>query len=330
MRLSQLISDYLRDHLPNQRGLTANTCETYAHSYKLFFNFVADRQNLRPSQLMLQHINAPNVLEFLEHIERKRGNGSATRNLRLAAIKSFLRYVEHRDPSVLEQSAQVQAIPTKRGDVPLIEHLSIEEVHALLNAPDMRTYSGIRDRAMMHLCFAAGLRVSELVGTQIVDLKLGAKPALTIYGKGRRERALPLWQETAKDLRAWIKVRGNALTNDVFLNARGERMSRSGFEYVLDKHVRSASKTCPSLIGRSVSPHQLRHSCALVMLEATKDVRKVALWLGHADVRTTETYLRMDASQKLEAIESVVPPSLRPGRFKPPDALIAMLSDVAE
>lgn len=157
------------------------------------------------------------------------------------------------------------------------------------------------------------------------NLSLQRTPSLLVKGKGRKERCLPLWKETAADLRAWLAVRGNVLVPELFVNAEGAAMTRAGFEYVLDKHTRTATEKCVSLRGRSVTPHQLRHSCAVIMLQATHDIRKVALWLGHADIRTTEVYLRMDPSEKLEAVEAVIPPELRRGRFKAPDALIASL-----
>jgi site-specific recombinase XerD len=236
-----------------------------------------------------------------------------------------MRYVEYQLPSALEQIGRIRAIPTKRHDQKLIPHLTMEEVRAILNAPDLTTRSGLRDRAMLHLCFAAALRVSELVGAMLTNLSLQRTPNLLVQGKGRKERCLPLWKETAADLRAWLAVRGHVRAPELFVNADGRAMTRAGFEYVLDKHARAAATACPSLRGRSVSPHQLRHSCAVIMLQATRDVRKVALWLGHADIRTTEVYLRMDAAQKLEAVEAVIPPELRRGRFKAPDALIASL-----
>lgn len=186
---------------------------------------------------------------------------------------------------------------------------------------------GIRDRAMLHLCFAGGLRVSELVGLPLENLSLQRTPSIRVLGKGRKQRCLPLWKETAADLRAWLAVRGAVPVPELFVNAEGAAMSRAGFEYILDKHVCVATKSCSSLSGRSVSPHQLRHSCAVVMLQATRDIRKVALWLGHADIRTTEIYLRVDPSEKLEVLEAVLPPGLRRGRFKAPDALIASLLD---
>ena len=230
-------------------------------------------------------------------------------------------------PSALAQARQIHAIPGKRHDQALVRHLTIEEVRAVLNAPNITMRLGIRDRAMLHLCFAGGLRVSELVGLPLENLSLQRTPSIRVLGKGRKERCLPLWKETAADLRAWLVVRGTVPVPELFVNAEGDAMTRAGFEYILDKHVWAASKNCSSLSGRSVSPHQLRHSCALTMLKATRDIRKVALWLGHADIRTTEVYLRADPSEKLEVVEAMTPPALRRGRFKAPDALIASLLD---
>jgi len=178
---------------------------------------------------------------------------------------------------------------------------------------------------MLHLCFAGGLRVSELLGVQLGDLKLHPQPTVLIQGKGRRQRCLPLWKETATAVRAWLAIRGAASVPELFFNARGQAMTRSGFEYILDKHIKTAAQRCPSLTTKNVSPHCLRHSCALTILQATKDIRKVSLWLGHASVQTTEIYARVDPSVKLETLESVVPPQLRTGRFKATDKLLAAL-----
>lgn len=330
-KLAPLITGFLQDYMQRQRGYSSETCEAYAFSFKLLFGFAARKLGTRPSQLAIEDLDAPMIVAFLVHIEHERGNGAATRNLRLAAIKAFMRYVEHHVPAALDQIGRIHAIPVKRHDQRLIRHLTMEEVRAILNAPDLGTRSGVRDRAMMHLCFAGGLRVSELVGVLIENLSLQHGASVTIRGKGRKERCLPLWKDTARDLRAWLSLRGAVRVPELFVNAQGEPMTRAGFEYVLDKHVRKAAETCATLCDRKVSPHQLRHSCAIIMLQATHDIRKIALWLGHADIRTTEVYLRMDPSEKLEAVEAVVPPELKRGRFKAPDALIASLfSDVEE
>jgi site-specific recombinase XerD len=325
--IAPLITGFLREHLPIEQGCSPYTCETYAHAYRLLFVFASKRLGIRPSQICLEQIDVALILDFLAHIEEQRGNCAATRNGRLAAIKAFIRYVEFRVPSALAQARQIHAIPGKRHDQGLVRHLTMEEVRAILNAPNVTTRLGIRDRAMLHLCFAGGLRVSELVGLPLENLSLQQPPSIRVLGKGRKERCLPVRKETAVDLRAWLAVRGAVSVPELFVNAEGAAMTRAGFEYILDKHVCAATKSCSSLCGRSVSPHQLRHSCALIMLQATRDIRKVALWLGHADIRTTEIYLRVDPSEKLEAVEAVLPLGLRRGRFKAPDELIASLFD---
>src|SRR5450631_402626 len=323
--IAPLITSFLREHMPIEQGCSPYTCETYAHAYRLLFVFASKRLGIRPSQICLEQIDAALILDFLAHIEEQRGNCAATRNGRLAAVKAFIRYVEFRVPSALAQARQIHAIPSKRHDQGLVRHLTVEQVRAVLNAPNTTTRLGIRDRAMLHLCYAGGLRVSELVGLLLENVCLERTPSIRVLGKGRRERCLPLWKEPATDLRAWLAVRGAPPVPELFVNAEGAAMTRAGFEYILDKHVCAAGKGCSSLSGRAVSPHQLRHSCALTMLRATRDIRKVALWLGHADIRTTEVYLRVDPSEKLEAVEAVLPMGLRKGRFKAPDALIASL-----
>lgn len=319
------ITAFLRERLPVQRGASTHTCDSYAYAFQLLFQFASPRLKVKPSDLQLEQIDAALVMDFLEQLETRRGNSASTRNVRLAAIKSFMRFCEYRVPSILEQSRRILAIPLKRTDQPLIKHLSMAEMQAILNVPDLRTRWGIRDRAMLHLCFSAGLRVSELVGLPLTALSLQPTPTIRILGKGRKERALPVWKQTAADLRAWLAVRGEARVPELFLNARAEPMTRSGFEYVLRKHVQSAVESCPSLHDKRVSPHVLRHSCAMMLLQATGDLRKVSLWLGHANVQTTEIYLRADPMEKLQAIEAVIPPSLKRGRFCAPDKLIALL-----
>ncbi|MGA7982347.1 MAG: tyrosine-type recombinase/integrase [Chromatiaceae bacterium] len=318
------ITAFLRERLPRQRGASEHTCQSYAYAFQLLFRYASERFNVNPSALEFEQLDAPLIMDFLEQLEAKRGNTASTRNARLAAIKSFMRFCEYREPAILEQSRRILAIPFKRTDIALIDHLSTAEMEAILNAPDLSVRAGIRDRAMLHLCFSAGLRVSELVGLPLAAVDLQS-PSILVQGKGRRARCLPLWKQTTTDLRAWLAVRGEALVPELFLSARGQPMTRSGFEYVLRKHVRTASEHCPSLKGKRVSPHVLRHSCAMMILQATGDLRKVSLWLGHADMQTTEVYLRADPTDKLEAIEAIIPPALKRGRFTIPDKLIEAL-----
>jgi len=324
--LATHITAFLRERLPIERGASAHTCDSYAYTFKLLFEFAADRLRTSPSQLALEHLDSPMVLAFLEHIETSRRNTAATRNVRLAAIRSFMRFVEYRVPSALDQIRQVLAIPMKRTDTRLVVHLTRTEMQALLDAPDARSRDGIRDRAMLHVACAAGLRVSELVGLRLGDVTFEPRLSVRVLGKGRRERVLPLWKETSTALRAWLAVRGPSPALQVFLNAVGLPLTRSGFEYVLEQHVARATKQCPSLRDKRVSPHVLRHTCAMLALQATGDIRKVALWLGHASVQTTEMYVRADPSTKLDALNASVAPALRKGRFVPPDTLIAAVT----
>jgi site-specific recombinase XerD len=319
------LTAFFQQRLPVERGASVHTSDSYAHAFRLLLGFASERLEVSPSQLQLEQIDASMVLSFLHHLETVRGNGASSRNVRLAAIKSFMHFLEYRVPAALEQIRSILAIPAKRAETRLVRHLTVDEMQALLNAPDPIGSSGLRDQAMLHLCFAAGLRVSELVGLRLSDLTLHPSASILVHGKGRRERSLPLWKTTTVALRAWLAVRETAAAPEVFLNARAQPMTRAGFEYILDKHVRTAAQACPSLATKRVSPHVLRHTCALTVLQATKDLRKVSLWLGHAHMQTTEVYTRADPSVKLEALEAMIAPKLRSGPFKATDQLIASL-----
>ena len=324
--LAPHLCSYLQKHLPDERGASVHTCETYAYGFQLLLCFVAKRLAKTPSTLELEHIDTPMIVEFLNHLEQDRGNAASTRNGRLAAIKAFFRFIEYRVPSCIEQARQIRAIPAKRTDITIPDYLSSQELQCVLDTPDPSTYAGIRDRAMLHIAFAAGLRVSELVSLQLTDLTLSPEPSIRIMGKGRRERVLPLWKQTAVCVRAWIAVRASCQVTKLFLNRQGVGMTRSGFEYILKKHCKRAAFSQKSLIDKKISPHILRRTCAIQTLQATKDIRKVALWLGHANTQTTEVYLRMDPSEKLELMESMLPPSVSKGHFKVTDKVLQIIN----
>jgi site-specific recombinase XerD len=322
--LAPHIEAFLREHLVRQRGASPHTCDSYAYSFRALFTFAGQRLKTAPCALTLEQLDASLVGAFLEQLETMRRNGAATRNVRLAAIRAFFRFLQHREPAALDQIRRVLAIPFKRRDTRLVPYLTKEEVQALVNAPTPTTRQGLRDRAMLHLTICAGLRVSELTGLRLEDV---ASQAVTIRvrGKGRRERALPLWKTTARALRAWLAVRGQVPASEVFVNARGQPFSRWGVAHVLKCHGITARGTCASLARKRLSPHVLRHTSAMIVLQATHDIRKVSLWLGHSQLTTTEMYVRADPSEKLEAIEAIMPPSLRKGMFRPTDSLIAWL-----
>ena len=322
--LAPHIEAFLREHLARHRGASQHTCDSYAYSFQSLFAFASQKLKVAPSALSLEQLVAALISTFLEHLETNRGNSAETRNIRLAAIRSFFRFLQHREPAAVEQVRRILAIPFKKTDIRLVGYLVQEEMQALLDAPDPSTREGVRDRAMLHLAVCAGLRVSELTGLRLDDVA-PQSASIRVRGKGRRERALPLWKTTAAALRAWLAIRGPVSSPELFVNARGEPFSRWGVAYVLRRHTETAARKCSTLNGKQVSPHVLRHTCAMVVLQATQDIRKVSLWLGHSNLITTEVYVRADPTEKLEAIEAVLPPSLRKGRFRPPDKLLALL-----
>lgn len=323
------LSSFLGEHLPRERRASPHTCEAYAQSFQLLVCFASGRLKVRPSQLEIEGLDAPLILSFLDHLERVRGNSARTRNARLAAINAFFRFLEYRLPSCLDQARRIHAIPMKKTDQALISYLTRDELQALLDAPDPRTVFGVRDRAMLHIAFAAGLRVSELVSLRLDQIDCQELPSVQIVGKGRRERVLPLWKTTVRTVKAWLKARPTSGDPALFLNGRAQAMTRSGFEYILAKHVSTAACREPSIADKRVTPHVLRHTCAMHTLQATGDVRKVSLWLGHASLQSTEVYLQADPTEKLEALAAMTPPLLKAGQFRAPDDLLAMLKTVA-
>ena len=316
--LAPHLAAFLRQYLPNERRFSRHTVQSYTECFRLLVLYAAEKTGARPCVLKIEHLTVALLVAFLESLEKDRKNSVGTRNIRLAAIKSFFRYLEYRVPSCLDLALQVRAIPQKRADKPLIDWLDRTEMQAILDAPDTATVAGLRDRAMLHLCYAAGLRVSELIGLTLDSLSGPQLETVRILGKGRRERELPLWKETKSVLNEWLDVRPPVNNRYLFLNARGQAMSPDGFAYILDQHVATATRALPSLKTKRVTPHVIRHSTAMTILHATGDIRKVSIWLGHADLKTTEAYLRASPAEKLEILETNAPPSIRPGTF--PDA----------
>ena len=272
------IEAFLREHLDQHRGASRDTCDSYAYSFQALFEFAAHKLKTVPSALMLEQLDAKLICAFLQHLEMDRGNSAQTRNVRLAAIRSFFRFLQHREPGALEQVRRVLAIPFKRTDTRLVAHFDKDEVQALLDAPDPATREGTRDRAMLHLAVCAGLRVSELTGLRMADVAAQSM-SIRVLGKGRRERALPLWKPAASALRAWLAVRGTIATPEVFVNARGQPFSRWGVAYILRRHADTASQKCPSLSGKQTSPHVLRHY--LPFLTMSCNVDEVSRSLGN-------------------------------------------------
>lgn len=328
--LSQLIQIYFTSYLLDQRQARPNTIASYSDSFRLLLDFAHQQLKKLPAQLQLEDLEAPFILEFLRHLEEDRGNSPRTRNARLAAIHSFFRYISCQEPQCSDLIRRVLAIPTKRWEQTPIDFLAPDEVDALLAAPDLDTWGGRRDRALLALMVQTGLRVSETVGLRCQDVVLDKNnPQVHCQGKGRKQRAVPLTQEVAKILRDWLHERQVGPTDPLYPNARDKTLSRDGVAYLLKKHLKVAAQQCPSLVHKKVSPHVLRHTAAMNLHRHGIDRTVLALWLGHESIQSAQCYLHADLELKQRALEKTAHCELPPGRYKPPDKLLAFLEGLS-
>jgi site-specific recombinase XerD len=321
----QLVQDFFVRRLIGQRGASPRTIESYRDAFELLFGYLEQRLSKAPSKLSLADLDAPMILDFLDHLETVRHNSARTRNARLAAVHSFMRYAAVRDPASLAITARVLAIPAKRFDRPVLGYLTRDEITAVLAAPDRRTWSGQRDAVLLAVAYNTGARVSELTGLRARDVLLERQTALLLHGKGRKQRVIPLWTSTAAGLRAWLAQNRPGPETPLFPNRNGATMTRSGVRDRLDRAVATAEQTCPSLHGRQVSPHTLRHSTAVHLLESGADLAVIALWLGHSSPAVTHQYLEADLATKEAVLQRLTDPNPGPTRFRPPDRLLAFL-----
>ena len=320
-----LLQDFFQRRLVAERGASARTIASYRDTFELLLRFAEQRTGRPPTALATEDLDAPLILAFLDHLESERGNSPRTRNLRLTAIRSFMRHTSLRDPTSLPVTQRVLAISPKRFDRPVVGFLSHQEIRALLDAPDRTTWSGQRDAVLFAVLYNSGARVSEVIGLRVADVLVDRESALRLHGKGRKERVVPLWKSTAAQLRAWFTRIDRSPDAPVFLNRGGKPLSRSGVEHRLRVTLRKASERCPSLSTRPISPHTLRHTTAMHLLQAGVDLTVIALWLGHEDTATTHLYLEADLAMKEAALRRLEDPNPEPIRFKPPDRLFAFL-----
>lgn len=321
-----LLEGFFTQRLLQQRRASAHTIASYRDTFRMLLRFAHERLRKVPSALTLDDIGAPLVMTFLNHLEAKRGITARTRNLRLTAIHSFFRYVAFEAPAHAAQTQRVLAIPAKRCTRALVPFLSRPEVDALLAAPDLHTWSGRRDHALILLAVQTGLRLSELIGLMLADLHLGIGAHVRVIGKGRKERCVPLSKSTRSTLAAWTREPPKLTGQPLFPNAQGGHLSAHGVQYLLAKHVATAAATCPSLSRKRVSPHVLRHTTAMDLLQEGVDRSVIALWLGHESIETTQMYLDADLELKQRVLDRITPPSGRPGRYQPDDRLLAFLN----
>ena len=320
-----LLQDFFQRRLVTQRGASAHTIASYRDTFELLLRYAEQSTGRTPSALTLEDLDAPLILAFLDYLEDERGNSPRTRNLRLTAIRSFMRYVSVRDPTALPIAQRVLAIPSKRFDRPVLGFLSREEIQALLAAPDRETWSGQRDAVMFAVLYNTGARVSEITRLSVADVLLDRASALHLHGKGRKERVIPLWKTTAAQLRAWLTRIDQSPDSPVFPNRAGVRLSRSGVEHRLRVAIKTASKCCPALSERRISPHTLRHTTAMHLLQSGVDITVIALWLGHEDSATTHLYIQADLAMKEAALRRLADPTPEPLLFRARDGLLAFL-----
>lgn len=326
---AQLVQDFFLRRLISQRGASARTVESYRDAFELLFGFVEQTTGKPPTALVLADLDAPLVLDFLDYLEAERHNSARTRNARLAAIHSFMRYAALRDPASLPITARVLAIPAKRFDRPVLGYLTREQVTAILAAPDRGTWSGQRDAAMFATAYNTGARVSELTGLRVADVLVDRQAAVHLHGKGRKQRVIPLWTNTAAGLRAWLGKISPTPEAPVFPNRAGAPLTRSGVRDRLNRAVVAAEQVCPSLHGMHVSPHTLRHSTAMHLLESGTDLAVIALWLGHSSPAVTHQYLEASLASKEAVLQRLDDPSrATPARFRPDDRILAFLHEL--
>lgn len=320
-----LLQGFFTRRLMQQRQASPHTIGSYRDSFRLLLQFAQQHLGVAPQRLKFEQIDAPLIASYLDDLQASRGIGAASRNLRLTAIRSFFRYASFEMPANAAQIQRVLAIPNKRCTRAQIGFLTRAEIDAILLTPDLRTWSGRRDHALMLMAVQTGLRVSEITGLCRPAVCLGTGAHVRVVGKGRKERLTPLTKTTADVMQAWLREITNSDDAILFPSARGTRLSADGVQYLLSKHVARARQTCPTLANKHVTPHVLRHTTAMELLQAGVERSVIALWLGHESIETTQIYLDANLEMKQAALDKVEPQAGRIGRFRPQDQLLAFL-----
>jgi integrase/recombinase XerD len=326
--LAPTLQAFFTERLIGQRQASPHTVGSYRDTLCLLLRYVEQATGKTPAAVTFDDLDAPTIGAFLDHLQRDRGSAASTRNTRLAAIRSLFGFAALRHPEHAAVIQRVLAMPTKRVDKAIVSFLTPIEIEALLASVDRSTRTGRRDYVMILTALQTGLRVSELVGLRLQDVHLGTGPHLRSHGKGRKERATPLLEETRRALKTWMAERGGQPNQPLFPGPHGAPLGRDAVRRVLDRHARAAAVACPSLVAKRLTPHVLRHTCAMQLLTANVDQTVIALWLGHETVRTTQIYIHADLRLKERALARTTPPKVRPGRYRPPDPVLAFLESL--
>jgi site-specific recombinase XerD len=323
-----LLERFFTERLMRQRQASPNTIASYRDTFRLFLRFASERLHTPPSDLAFSDVDVALVEAFLHDLEKSRGVGPRSRNLRLSAIRSFFRYAAYFEPAHAGRIQQILAIPAKRQDRRLVGFLTRLEVDALLAAPDTQTWIGRRDHAWLLVAFQTGMRLSEMTGLRRADVELDTGRHVHCVGKGRKERCTPLTEQTAKVLKAWLKEPAPRGSHLLFPTVHGEPMSADAVQYLFSKQAAVARRTCPSLNQKRVSPHIARHTAAMELLQAGVDPSTIALWMGHESIKTTQMYLDAHLALKEAALQKTEPHGGRPGRFRADDRLLQFLNSL--
>lgn len=323
--LPSLIQQFFTDRLHAQMDASPHTIAGYRDTFRLLLRFASEQTGKPPTKLAVDDLDSALIGDFLTHVETERCNSARSRNTRLAAIRSFFRFVAMTEPAYLLHCQKIPAMPGKRYVRRTVAFLSRAEMEALLAAPDLSSWTGRRDHAVLIVALQTGLRASEIIGLRCCDVVISTGAYIRCEGKGRKQRCTPLRKETVNVLKVWLKERGGANSDPLFPTNRGTRMSRDALEGIVRRHTATASQSCPSLAEKRVSPHVLRHSTAMELLHHGVDQTVIALWLGHESVETTQVYVHADLRLKEKALARVEPSTAKPGRYRPDDKLLAFL-----
>jgi site-specific recombinase XerD len=325
-QFSTLVQSFFAQHLCEHKHVSPRTVTVYRDTFRLLFAFMQERTGRPPSELTMTDLDAPVILAFLDHLETARHNHVRSRNLRLSAIRSFFRYASLRDVEHLAVANRVLAIPTKRTAHPLLTFLTRPEMDAILAATDQRTWLGGRDHALLLTMYNTGARASEVTALTCGQVSFGTTTLVQLHGKGRKERTVPLWPQTAKVLIRWFQILNTDDKGFAFPTVRRTRLSADALNHLLQQAVRKAITACPDLARKRVTPHVVRHTTALHLLQAGVDIAVIALWLGHESIETTHGYVEADLEMKQRALEKLTPATGTVSRFKAGDSLLQFLS----
>jgi len=326
--LAPVLQEYFTAHLVTQRAVSSATIRAYRDTWRLFLAFLSGETNVPAYKLETTHVGPAQVIAFLDHLERERGNGTATRNNRLAAIKAMMAFQATRAPELLDSIARIHAIPVKKHPRPQVTFLTCQETQALLDAIPAGTWTGRRDRAMFTLAAQTGLRLSEITGLSVTDVHLGAASHIACTGKGRKERTTPLTSATASVLKTYLEERTARPGRALFPNPHGQALSADAVQRRLCLHLAAAASSCPGLASKRVTVHTLRHTAAMRFLDAGIDAAVIALWLGHESTATTSIYLHADMTIKRNALDRTRQPGIPAGDYQPADPLLSWLQSL--